>query len=113
MSCRYLPDWAWLQVLGFFNGECAYCGKSNEPLTADHLVPKSAGGADVPENIVPACPHCNEAKADQDWREFLMNSENFSQSRMNRIFDWRRIARQARVGKKHFFDREEQESTSA
>lgn len=101
MSCRFLPDWVWLQCITFFNGECAYCGKSNEPLTADHLVPQSAGGADTPENIVPACRHCNEAKADREWRDFLMGQPNFSQARMNRVFDWRRICRLARVGHKY------------
>lgn len=101
MSCRFLPDWAWLQCISFFNGECAYCGKSNEPLTADHLVPQSAGGTDTPDNIVPACRHCNEVKADQEWRDFLMGQPNFSQARMNRIFDWRRICRWARVGHKY------------
>ena len=101
MSCRFLPDWVWLQCITFFNGECAYCGKSNEPLTADHLVPKSVGGADTPENIVPACRHCNETKADREWRDFLMGQPNFSQARMNRIFDWRRICRLARVGHKY------------
>lgn len=102
MSCRYLEDYAWLACLTFFNGECAYCGATNLPLTADHLVAKANGGVDAPENIVPACQHCNEAKADKDWRDFLMSTGNFSQARMNRIFDWRRICNQARIGvKKH------------
>lgn len=102
MSCRYIEDHAWLTCLAYFNGECAYCGKSNEPLTADHLVSKAQGGPDAPENIVPACQHCNEQKADKDWRDFIMGLSNFSQARMNRIFDWRRICRQAKVGTKHY-----------
>lgn len=98
MSCRYIDDASWLTCLTFFNGECAYCGKSNEGLTADHLVPRSKGGENSVDNIVPACKGCNEAKADKEWREFLMSLPNFSQARMNRIFDWRRIARQAKIG---------------
>lgn len=102
MSCRYVDDHVWLTCLTFFNGECAYCGTSNESLTADHLVAKANGGLDLPENIVPACQHCNEQKADKDWRDFLMGLPNFSQARMNRIFDWRRICKQAKIGaKKH------------
>lgn len=97
MSCRYISDDQWLQCLVFFDGECAYCGVTREQLTADHLTPKSKGGADTPSNIVPACSHCNNEKADQDWREYMMSKRDFCQARMNKVFDWRRICKQARL----------------
>ena len=61
-------------------------------------MPKSKGGKDTPENIVPACECCNSEKANKDWRDYMMSRPDFSQERMNRIFDWRRICRQAKVG---------------
>ena len=98
MSCRYIDDYAWLTCVTYFDGECAYCGRSNAALTADHLVAKANGGTDTPSNIVPACEECNEAKGAMDWRDFIMGLNNFSQERMNRIFNWRRICKQAKIG---------------
>ena len=95
-----MSDDQWLQCIVYFNGACAYCGCTREQLTADHLDPKSKGGRNAPENIVPACNACNEEKADKDWREYMMSRDDFSQERMNRIFDWRRICRLAKVGPK-------------
>lgn len=97
MSCRYIPEWAWLSCLAYFDGACAYCGTTRARLTADHLVPKSKGGSDDPSNIVPACEACNEAKGDQEWHDFMINREDFSQNRLNKVFNWRRICAQARV----------------
>lgn len=101
MSCRYIDDNSWLTCLTFFGGACAYCGGTAARLTADHLIPKSAGGADSVDNIVPACEECNSEKGDRDWREYLMGKKNFSQERMNTIFNWRRIAKEARLGGYH------------
>lgn len=43
---------------------CQYCGKkfSFAQLSFDHVVPKSAGGRTVFENIVAACRKCNSKK---------------------------------------------------
>lgn len=42
---------------------CVYCGATAEstgaPLHFDHLVPRSAGGADTADNLVLACRSCN------------------------------------------------------
>ena len=35
--------------------KCAYCGRSDLPLTIDHVVPKARGGTDSWENLVCAC----------------------------------------------------------
>ena len=95
MSSRYVDDATWLTCVSYFDGCCAYCGTSARRLTCDHLVPQSLGGPDVPGNIVPACEPCNQSKADREWREWMLEGEHFSQERMNRIFSWRRICRQA------------------
>ena len=93
MGSRYLPDYVWLTCVAFFNGCCAYCGTSNQRLTGDHLVAKSKGGLDKADNIVPSCEKCNNAKGDTEWRSFIMSLDNFNQARMNRIYEWRRVAR--------------------
>jgi hypothetical protein len=41
---------------------CHYCG--DPATTADHIVPRSAGGPAAWWNLVPACFPCNSAKGD-------------------------------------------------
>ncbi len=41
---------------------CQYCGKVEPSMTIDHIVPKSQGGLDTWENLVCACPACNNRK---------------------------------------------------
>ena len=42
---------------------CHYCG--GKATTRDHVVPRSRGGTNKPQNLVPACEPCNKAKADK------------------------------------------------
>ncbi len=46
---------------------CQYCGekKSFDELNYDHVVPRSAGGRTVWENIVTSCYSCNSRKANR------------------------------------------------
>lgn len=92
---RYTDTVTWLMCLSYFDGCCAYCGASHKKLTGDHLIPRSAGGQDTASNIVPACEDCNQSKADADWREWLMKRDDFCQERMNKIYSWRRVCKQA------------------
>lgn len=45
---------------------CRYCGTHErdlgERLALDHVIPRSRGGTDDPENLVPACRSCNSRK---------------------------------------------------
>jgi 5-methylcytosine-specific restriction endonuclease McrA len=41
---------------------CQYCGDREGPMTVDHVIPKSFGGADTWENMVCACERCNNKK---------------------------------------------------
>jgi 5-methylcytosine-specific restriction endonuclease McrA len=45
---------------------CQYCGQRFESheLTFDHVIPRSAGGQTVWENILSACVECNKRKRD-------------------------------------------------
>jgi 5-methylcytosine-specific restriction endonuclease McrA len=45
-----------------FNNCCAYCGDEPNFLTIDHIVPRSQGGTNDPDNLLPACKNCNESK---------------------------------------------------
>lgn len=47
-------------------GQCAYCGNDlNGEYHVDHVHPISRGGTNWPENLVLACPKCNETKHDK------------------------------------------------
>jgi 5-methylcytosine-specific restriction endonuclease McrA len=60
---------SWIQAVRVellsINPCCWYCG-CDLPLakwaTLDHLVPRSRGGADEPENVLLACKRCNRRK---------------------------------------------------
>jgi 5-methylcytosine-specific restriction endonuclease McrA len=41
---------------------CAYCGKEDQRLTIDHIIPKSKGGKSTFENCVASCKPCNNRK---------------------------------------------------
>ena len=42
--------------------KCQYCGKKNQELTFDHVIPRAVGGQTTWENIVAACTKCNDEK---------------------------------------------------
>ncbi|RLB12093.1 MAG: HNH endonuclease [Deltaproteobacteria bacterium] len=44
---------------------CQYCGSKAEPLTTDHIIPRSMGGEDSWENLVTACVRCNNKKGNR------------------------------------------------
>ena len=87
----------WKEIMIYFGGECAYCGctpKKNMRLTKDHLVAVKCGGSTTQVNIVPACASCNSSKGAEDFKEWYMRQQFFSQERLNKIFRWRAIMRQ-------------------
>ncbi|MCS5692476.1 HNH endonuclease [Cyanobium sp. FGCU-6] len=48
---------------------CQYCGRADEPLSIDHVFPRSRGGGDVWENVTTACLPCNVSKGNRTPRE--------------------------------------------
>ncbi len=50
--------------------QCIYCG-ATEQLSYDHLLPRSRGGPDTPDNVVMACRTCNSAKGDKGLYEWF------------------------------------------
>ena len=55
---------------------CAYCGGRSH-LAADHLLPKSRGGAHRGDNLVWACRSCNSAKGPKDVLVWLREQGRF------------------------------------
>lgn len=55
------------------NYECHYCGCrcTKHNISLDHLLPRSRGGSDFPDNLVASCINCNERKKDMDYNEFF------------------------------------------
>lgn len=43
---------------------CIYCGDTEGPFHMDHVVPRSRGGPDLPDNLAKACARCNSEKSD-------------------------------------------------
>lgn len=79
-----LTDEEWLNTVKFFDGRCAYCGKSKK-LTQDHIVPVSKGGGYTKNNIIPCCGSCNSSKQDKDFMEWYASKPYFAEERLNRI----------------------------
>lgn len=46
-------------------GKCVRCGRSDIPLTKDHIIPVARGGCDCIHNLQPLCTPCNSAKCDR------------------------------------------------
>ena len=58
-------------LLNKFNRTCQYCSATNKPFEVDHIHPRSKGGSDRVSNLTLACHDCNQAKGNQDIRDFL------------------------------------------
>jgi hypothetical protein len=58
-------------LLAKWGRKCAYCGVENVPFEVEHIHPKSKGGSDRVSNLTLACRGCNQAKGNQDIRDFL------------------------------------------
>lgn len=62
----------WRQILSRYGHRCLACG-SDGPLTIDHIVPVSRGGANTAANVQPLCATCNTSKGTKtiDYRPAL------------------------------------------
>ncbi len=60
-------------LLEKFNHTCAYCGVKDVPLEVEHIKPRSKGGSNRVSNLCIACVPCNQAKSNQNIKDFLAN----------------------------------------
>ncbi|MHA1682881.1 MAG: HNH endonuclease [Promethearchaeota archaeon] len=50
---------------------CGYCGKEAENLTTEHILPRSRGGIDHPDNAIRVCKACNLKKSSKRLYEYF------------------------------------------
>jgi hypothetical protein len=68
---------------------CAYCGKWNEKLTLDHIVPKSKGGPHFAKyNLVPSCKSCNLDKGAERIFEWWRPQQFWTPRREEILTSW-------------------------
>ena len=58
-------------LLTKFNRTCQYCAVTDKPFEVDHIHPRSKGGSDRISNLTLACHDCNQAKGNQNIKDFL------------------------------------------
>jgi hypothetical protein len=68
------------------DGRCWYCGCKLDPwkFHIDHFEPRSKGGSDKLENLVPTCPNCNIVKNDRPiwkWRIDIEKEKGLAMSK--------------------------------
>ena len=79
-----LPLNEWIEVLNFFDHECAYCG-CKKGLEQEHIIPVDKGGRYAIGNIVPSCRKCNASKGAKEMQEWYSKSDVFNQERLEKI----------------------------
>ena len=54
----------WRELVEQTGNRCLCCGRTDKPLTVDHVIPVSRGGSSDISNIQPLCLSCNSRKCD-------------------------------------------------
>ena len=65
----------WAYLLEKWGRRCVYCDAENVSLEREHIFCKAAGGSNRVSNLTVACHRCNQAKGQQDVRDFVKNPE--------------------------------------
>ena len=55
-----IPRTLWIEAIQKYDGRCWFCGL--EAKTIDHATPRSQGGTNRIDNLLPACVWCNGLK---------------------------------------------------
>ncbi len=70
-----------------WNHQCAYC-RSTHNLTLDHVNPKTKGGHNTTNNVVPACRSCNQSKGSNHWLSWWVGQDFFDHSNFSKVLSW-------------------------
>lgn len=87
LPCTLTPQ-EWLMCLDFFGNKCAYCGKADNGIEQDHVIPITKGGGYVKENIIPACKSCNSSKGNRELETWYKSQSFFNESQLTTIKEW-------------------------
>ena len=63
-----IPRSLWIKAIQKLDGRCWFCGQ--EAKTIDHATPRSLGGRNTIDNLIPACLLCNNTKGDMGVSQF-------------------------------------------
>lgn len=77
----------WNNIKTNFKEKCAYCGKKL-PLTQEHFIPVTQGGAYAISNIIPVCLSCNCSKQDMNFFIWYPKQEYHSKKREKFILEY-------------------------
>lgn len=78
---------SWGDILEEFEYRCAYCGEESGSLHQEHVIPRSEGGPNTPDNVVPACLQCNYSKGASNVREWYTEQEFYDKSRLEKVIE--------------------------
>jgi prophage antirepressor-like protein len=87
----YENEIEWNKILESFGKSCAYCGKSDDMLIAEHIEPQSQIGMYEParcnliSNVVPSCNSCNLSKYTLPMEKWYRFQKFFSEDRFQKI----------------------------
>lgn len=80
----------WFHEDGGLRGYCAYCGVEIDihEMEIEHVVPRVRGGTESLDNLVPACPDCNDEKGELGTEEFLIKLGCNSEQVEKMMVEW-------------------------
>ncbi len=66
-------------LLEHWGHDCVYCGKKDQPLEVEHILPKSKGGSNRFSNLTLSCTSCNQDKGNKSIEEYLAGNQTLLQ----------------------------------
>ena len=82
-------------MITFFNNTCAVSGETlDDSKSIDHIIPLIKGGEHVIWNLIPIKRDYNINKSRNDFYEWYIQQEYFSENRLYKIYDWIEYAKE-------------------
>lgn len=85
----------WLEMMSFFNWQCAYSGitLSKETRSIDHIDPLNNGGENEIWNCIPMDRSLNSSKQDKEMLDWYIKQPFCTAERLLKIYNWQEYAR--------------------